>query len=288
MEYVADLLKEKGIYYTHSGKDLLIKCLNPDHEDSSPSCRIDRTSGLTHCFSCGFKTNIFKYFGVLTGNQVNLKVAKLKEKIKALQVSATGLEMPEFYNPYSRQYRGISSATLKEFEAFYLNQEDKNMRGFEDRIIFPIKDITNKIVMFLGRHTLSSGNPKYLNYPSGVDIPLYPCKLPAHTHSIVLVEGIFDFLNCWDKGLKNTICTFGTNTVQKDIHQKLLQYKVQGVTKVYIMFDGDDAGNETAKKLKPLIEAEEFEVEIIPLEDGTDPGGLSEEYIHSIKEYINA
>lgn len=285
-EPVASLLKEKGIYYTHSGKDLLIKCLNPDHDDSNPSCRVDKTTGTTHCFACGFKTNIFKYFGILT-NQSFVKVAKLKEKIKQLKVSKTGIEYPERFTPFNKVFRGISKETLKHFGAFYLPQEDKNMQGMEDRIIFPIKDITNKVVMFLGRHILSNGNPRYKNFPSGVVIPLFPASLEERSSSIVLVEGMFDLLNVWDKGLKNVVCTFGTNTLQKDTKEKLLTYKTQGVSKVYIMFDGDEAGNKAAQTLKPLIEACEFEVEIITLEDNTDPGELSQEYVDSIKEYIN-
>lgn len=283
---VEELLKEKGLAFNISGKDFLIKCLNPEHDDSNPSCRVDKVDGRTHCFSCGFKTNIYKYFGVLSGNQVSIRIAKLKEKIQALQASSTGLTFPEQMVPFTKVFRGISKETLKLFEAFYLSGEDKEMRHFEDRIIFPIKDITGKIVMFLGRHTLSSGNPKYLNYPSGVTIPLYPTIIKSK--SIVLVEGIFDMLNCYDKGLHNVVCTFGTNTLQKDTRNKLLPYKTQGVEKVYIMFDGDDAGREAAKKIKPLIEACEFEVEVIGLEDDQDPGEFSQEYVTSIKEYINA
>lgn len=286
-EYVADLLKEKGVYYTPSGKDLLIKCLNPEHDDSDPSCRVHRVSGATHCFSCGFKTNIFKYFGVLTGNQVHIKVAKLKEKLQKLSTDRDGLEFPNYHVPYTHPYRNISTETLKKFEAFYLSVEDSSMPGFEDRIIFPIRDISNRIIMFLGRHTLSNGNPKYKNWPREVNIPLFPSIMPKGTSSIVLVEGIFDMLNCYDKGMYNVVCTFGTNTLQKDTKQKLLNFKAQGVTKVYLMFDGDDAGREATKKLKPLIEHEELEVEVIKLEDDSDPGELSEEYIHSIRDYIN-
>ena len=285
MATVEELLKEKGLTFNISGKDFLIKCLNPEHDDSNPSCRVDKVDGRTHCFSCGFKTNIYKYFGVLSGNQVSVRIAKLKEKIQALQASSTGLAFPEQMVPFTKVFRGISKETLKLFEAFYLSGEDKEMRHFEDRIIFPIKDITGKIVMFLGRHTLSSGNPKYLNYPSGVTIPLYPTIIKSK--SIVLVEGIFDMLNCYDKGLHNVVCTFGTNTLQKDTRNKLLPYKTQGVEKVYIMFDGDDAGREAAKKIKPLIEACEFDVEVIGLEDNQDPGEFSQEYVTSIKEYIN-
>lgn len=285
---VDELLKDKGVYFVPSGKDFLIKCLNPEHDDSNPSCRVDQVTGATHCFSCGFKANIYRYFNVLVGNQVHIKVAKLKEKLRELQISTTGLSFPDFYTPYTHVFRGISTDTLKKFGAFYLSSTTKGFESFDDRIIFPIRDITDKIVMFLGRHTLSSGNPKYLNYPSGVRIPLYPVRLPSNSHSIVLVEGIFDMLNCYDKGLHNVVCTFGTNTLQSNTQEKLLPYKTQGVTKVYLMFDGDDAGREASKKLKPLIEGIGLEVEIIPLEDGSDPGELSQEYVTSIKEYVNA
>jgi DNA primase len=93
-------------------------------------------------------------------------------------------------------------------------------------------------------------------------------------------------LNCYDKGLFNVVCTFGTNTLQKDTKNKLMPYKTQGVSKVYILFDGDDAGREAAKKLEPLIKDCELEVEIISLEQDSDPGELSQEYIDSIREYI--
>lgn len=287
MDYVADLLKEKGLSFNVSGHDYLIKCLNPDHDDSNPSCRVHKTTGAVHCFSCGFKRkSIFEHFGILT-NHTFIKVAKLKEKIAQLKIDRDGLEVPPVAIPFVRNFRGISAATLQKFGAFYIPGEGKYLKGMEDRIIFPIRDITEKIVMFLGRHTLSQGNPRYLNYPSGVSIPLYPPTVEKGINSIVMVEGLFDFLNCYDKGLTNTVCLFGTNTLQKDTRGKLLPYKMQGISKIYLMLDGDDAGREAAKKLKPLIEAEEFECEVIGLEDNQDPGELSQEYIDSIREYVN-
>ena len=66
--------------------DYLIKCLNPDHEDTNPSFRVDRISGIAHCFSCGFKTNIFKYFGIFT-NPVPLRIVNLKKKLQQLRTT---------------------------------------------------------------------------------------------------------------------------------------------------------------------------------------------------------
>jgi len=140
--------------------------------------------------------------------------------------------------------------------------------------------------VYVGRHTLSNGNPRYINYPSGVQIPVFPSHLPSGYSSLVLVEGMFDMLNLYDKGLENAVCCFGTNTLQNNTKQKLLPFKAQGVTHIYIMFDGDEAGQKAARLLKPLIEECGFIVEIVDLPDGTDPGELSQEDVDATAEYI--
>lgn len=278
---VQDLLTSKGVSYIPSGKDFLTKCFNPEHTDKNPSFRIDQISGVANCFSCGFKTNIFKYYGVLT-NHTSIRVAKLQEKLRALKVSLDGQDMLEGARPFTTPFRGISVKTLKHFGAFKTDEVDK----LEDRIIFPITDVRGKISVFVARHLNSNADSaRYLMYPAGTTIPLYPSSFPAPTTSIILVEGIFDMLNLYDKGLRNVVCTFGTGGLAKDTADKLLTYKVRGVTKVYIMYDGDKAGRDAAAKIKPLIEAAEFTVEIIEMEEGTDPGESSQEDVDSLIEY---
>lgn len=277
---VLDLLNKNALSYSISGRDYVIKCLNPEHNDKNPSFRIDRVTGAAHCFSCGFKINIFKYFGVFT-NPVPIRIAALKQKLAELRINS-GLDLPTGWTPWTKPFRGINVTTFRKFEAFYTNQVEKLI----DRVIFPIKDITGKIVVFVGRHTLSNGNPRYLNYPAGVQMPLYPCHLPSSYRSMILVEGIFDMLNLYDKGIENVVCCFGTNTLQSNTKQKLLPFRAQGVTHIYILFDGDDAGTKAAKDLKPLLEQEEFIVEIIKLPDGVDPGELDQFDVTSIREYI--
>lgn len=279
---VLELIQKNDLQFTVSGRDYLIKCLNPDHQDSNPSFRVDKVTGVAHCFACGFKTNLFKYYGVFT-NLVPMKILALKEKLDALKKFGQELELPQGYTPWTKQFRGISPATLKHFGAFYTNQVEK----LQDRIVFPIKDITQKTVVFVGRHTMSNGNPRYINYPSGVKIPVFPAHLPSGYSSVVLVEGLFDMLNLYDNGCENAVCVFGTNTLQNDTKQKLLPFRAQGITHIYILFDGDDAGRNAAKILKPLLEAEGFITEIVDLPDGTDPGNLDAENVRSIAEYVN-
>jgi len=279
---VLELIQKNDLKFSVSGRDYLIKCLNPDHQDSNPSFRVDKVTGVAHCFACGFKTNLFKYYGVFT-NLVPMKILALKEKLDALKKFGQELDLPQGYTPWTKQFRGVSPATLKHFGAFYTNQVEK----LQDRIIFPIKDITNKTQVFVGRHTMSNGNPRYINYPQGVKIPLYPAHLPSGYSSMVIVEGLFDMLNLYDNGCENVVCAFGTNTLQNDTKQKLLPFRAQGITHVYLLFDGDDAGRSAAKNLKPLLEAEGFITEIVDLPDGTDPGDLDQENVRSIAEYVN-
>jgi len=277
---VLELLKSKGVPFQISGKDYVTKCFNPDHNDTNPSFRIDRMTGIAHCFSCGFKTNIFKYYGLLTNN-VSVRVAKLKEKLNILKESSAGLDPLEGAKPVTQAFKGISTQTLKHFKAFETDQVEKML----DRIVFPITDVRGKTVCYVGRHSMSNGNPRYVNYPSGATIPLFPAKFTEKYRTIVLVEGIFDMLNCYDKGLKNTVCTFGTSKLLSDVPQKLLSYKVMGIEKIFILYDGDDAGREAARKIQPLIEEAGFITEIIDLPEGQDPGVITQEDVNSLIEY---
>ena len=56
---VEELLNQKKIFFTVSGKDFVVGCLNPEHDDSNPSMRIDRVLGIFQCMACGYKGNIF-------------------------------------------------------------------------------------------------------------------------------------------------------------------------------------------------------------------------------------
>lgn len=277
---VYELLISKGNQVRASGKDYVIKCLNPEHEDTNPSLRVDQTTGIYNCPSCGFKGNIFKYYNIFSSN-ISIKTAHLKEKIARIKTMTTGLSFP-VCTPFTKSFRGISAETLKHFEAFTTSSVEQ----LEDRICFPIRNVLGKIQVFVGRHLLSDANPRYINYPAHTKIPMFPPIVPKNTQYMVLVEGIFDMLNLYDKGLTNSVCVFGTTTMLADTAEKLLPYKVQGISKIYIMFDGDTAGRKAAKQLKPLIEKCEFVVEIIDLQDDQDPGILDSDEVQSINEYL--
>ena len=200
-----------------------------------------------------------------------------------LKQSFAGLDLPEGYTPFREDYRDISSDTYKHFGAFTTYLDPK----LQERIVFPIKDTKDKILVYIGRSTSQdSEKARYLVHPQNSEVPVFPMKFDKPYKSVVLVEGIFDLLNLYDKNIKNVACCFGTNTLHKNTALKLLPFKVQGIRKVYILFDGDAAGRKAAETLKPLIELEDFEVEILDLPDGEDPGSLDRENIMLLAQYI--
>lgn len=278
---VQELIVDRGLEYKLSGRDVLIRCLNPEHDDKDPSLRIDKLTGIGHCFSCGFKVNIYKYFGLIADVQ-SIKVKQIKEKIIKIVSDSLGLSIPKGAQPYHREFRSISGKTLEFFGAFTHND-------FEDRLMFPIRDINNKIVCFIGRHFISTGTPRYLNYPHGVEIPLFPGKITPNNGTVILVEGIFDALNLFDKGITNVVATMGTQGLGslKGLNKdKVLLLKLQGVHKIIFLYDGDPPGQKAVEILKPQLEKAGFLVDNIELPDDTDPGSLSIEDIERLKTLI--
>lgn len=273
MVTVEKLLQDKGIESRPSGKDVVIRCLNPDHEDRNPSLRIDRDSGIFNCLSCGFSGNLFYHFNEKV-DLIEMRRRKVLTAISDKLLETTGLSIPKNAVPFDQEWRGISAETFNRFGAFQHNNPE-----FIGRVVFPFKDVTGKIVAFCGRHQ-GQVDPKYLFYPPKAKIPLFPIVKP-YKGDIILVEGLFDMLNLHDKGLTNAVCVSGVNTVT---NEKINLLRIQGVQSITILFDNDDAGKAGADKTKALIEGLEFPVRIKSLQNKKDPGELTASQVLSLKE----
>ena len=195
---VEELLTSRQVYFIPKGGDCLVSCLNPEHPDRNPSMRVDRITGIFQCFSCGFKGNIFTYFGE-KANHLQVRRELLKKNIREKRSESVGLSFPRNAIFYQGNWRNIRPETYKKFEAF--QHHDPDHIG---RIVFPVRDISGRIVAFNGRHT-TGGTPKYMISPAGAKMPLFPVVEPIQG-SVVLVEGIYDMINLHDKGMDNAIC----------------------------------------------------------------------------------
>lgn len=275
---VTEILDKHNIPFTVKGQDYVVSCLSPEHEDNNPSMHIDQQEGTFHCFSCGFKGNVFKFFNV-DRNWQDVRVTRLRNKISSIKAASMGLNIPVGAVPYNRHFRDIDKRTLTKFNAFI---HDKD---FEGRIVFPLPDITGKIRAFIGRYINSEAHPKYMIKPAGAELPLFPAVVTPIDGSIILVEGVFDALNLIDKGLVNAVAVLGANNLQLDLLEGL---KLQGVHTIYTMFDADEAGRKAELKVQQLLK-DTFIVNEdtkLQLPDGLDPGDLSATDIKHIKENI--
>ena len=278
---VEELLVEEKIKFKQSPADFVVHCLNPEHDDSNPSMRIDKITGVFNCFSCGFKGNIFKHFHK-PSNYLDIKREKVKQTIERKRSESIGLVMPKDLIPYSGTWRNIKAETYKEFEAFFCNHAP-----YTDRIVFPVRDITGKIVAFNARirHEKNiTGQPKYINHPPRVKLPLFPTNITPIKGRVLLVEGIFDVINLYDKGLTNALCSFGIGNVTP---QKLQLLKMKGVEQIDIFYDPDSAGQVAIEKVVEMcdkVELKHYHVRI-PSDLG-DPGALSEQSVKELKQSL--
>ena len=271
---VEELLKQRDVYFIPKGGDFLVSCLNPEHPDKNPSMRIDQITGIFQCFSCEYKGNLFTYFGE-KANQLQLRRELLKKKIRDKRSESIGLSFPKGMLPYIGNWRNIKPETYKRFETFQHHDPD-----YIGRVVFPVRDISGRIVAFNGRHT-TGGTPKYMISPTGAKMPLYPIVKPIQG-SVILVEGIFDMINLHDKGLTNAVCCFGTKNINEN---KLRMLSIQGVESVDIFFDGDTAGQDAAVIVKELCEISGMTSRNICFKD-TDPGALTEASVVKLRNKL--
>ncbi len=174
-------------------------------------------------------------------------------------------------------YRFLKSKGYKteKIETLGLIKQGKN--GFYDtyrgRIIFPLYDETNKLVGFSGR-TLYNETPKYINTKN---TPLF--KKSKYIYNLnkakteikkervsIVVEGEFDVITPYIKGIKNIVALKGTAfTIEQ---AKLLK---RYAPKTIIFFDNDIAGNEAALRGIEIAQREDLEVNIAILKNAKDP-----------------
>ena len=77
----------------------VISCLNPEHDDSNPSMRVDKVTGIFNCFSCGYKGNLFTYFGA-PASPLEVRMHRIKEKVNKVKSETVGIQLPKDRVPW--------------------------------------------------------------------------------------------------------------------------------------------------------------------------------------------
>jgi DNA primase len=147
---------------------------------------------------------------------------------------------------------------------------------FRNRIIFPVRNIAQRIAGFGGR-ILGEGEPKYLNSAEGPYFSkrelLYGfamSRIPIARHkTAILVEGYLDQIALAQAGFGNGVATCGTAFTQEQA--KILR---RGCSRVFVLFDGDAAGIKASVKAAAAALAGGLEPRIGRLPPGEDPASF--------------
>ena len=273
-------MKDNGFKNTVVKSKRWVMCSCPFHDDKNPSFGIDVSNLKGHCFSCGYKLNLFKHYNIVHNFQ-SVKAAEIQDKIDRIISDTVGLDFPKGYSPFTNEFRNISPQTLRKYEAF-------THKDFENRIVFPLRDITGKIKAFIGRLMYTNFGQRYDIKPTGVTLPIFPFNYKVHNGEIIIVEGIFDALNLIEHGFNNVVALMGVNGISdKNYKNRIAQFKLRGVSKILLMLDSDEAGQKQTQNIQEWLTAENILGDVIELpREDSDPGDLTPDEIRQLKEAL--
>jgi DNA primase len=154
---------------------------------------------------------------------------------------------------------------------------------FRDRVMFPIRNVTGKVVAFGGR-ALGDAEPKYVNSPEtpaytkgehlyGLDVAKEAIRREGFA---ILVEGYLDLIALHQAGFTNAVASLGTALTSSQV-RLLARY----AERVVVSYDGDAAGaSATARSLDLFLERG-FDVRVAEIPGGRDPDDFVREEGHA-------
>ena len=147
---------------------------------------------------------------------------------------------------------------------------------FRGRIIFPVRDISGRLLAFGGR-LLDGEGAKYINSPEGVLYSkrrslylLNRAKEAARSKDrLILVEGYMDAIRLHLNGFEETAASLGTSLTEE---QALLIRRL--TDRCYICYDSDIAGQEASIRGMYVLQKAGLDVRVVDIPEGKDPDDL--------------
>ena len=222
---------------------------------------------------------------------------------------------------YFRQVRGLTDATIRKFglgfcpakgdrmskdalaagykKEFLLStglslarERDGSLYDrFRDRVIFPVHNISGRVVAFGGR-TLRTDKTvaKYQNSPESEIYSkkrelygLYFAKRAIQQQDFaIMVEGYLDVISMHQAGIENVVASSGTSLTTEQI--RLLGRFTKNITVIY---DGDSAGIHASLRGIDMILKEGMNVRVVLLPEPEDPDSFARSHTASeVQAYI--
>lgn len=175
--------------------------------------------------------------------------------------------------------KGYSQDLLEKTGLVVKKEDGSSYDRFRGRVIFPIHNISGKVIAFGARMLGKEKNqPKYINSPeteiyhkSNVLYGLFQAKNAIRQNdNCYLVEGYTDVISLHQAGVDNVVSSSGTALTDEQI--KLIRRFSENVT---VLFDGDAAGIKAALRGIDLILKGGLNVRVVLFPDGEDPDSYS-------------
>jgi len=210
------------------------------------------------------------------GNRARTYMEKRKilpESIEFFSIGYAPRSWEGFLNFAKR--KGLDSKILEKAGLVIKSEKKEGYYDrFRDRLIFPIFNLSGRIVGFGGRDLSGKEEPKYLNSPETLIYQkskiLYGLNFSKEIirdqRNAVVVEGYMDFISLFQAGLKNVVASSGTSFTSSQA--TLLSRFCDGV---HLFFDSDSAGMSAALRSVNYLFDAGLEVWIVTLPEKGDP-----------------
>jgi len=170
-------------------------------------------------------------------------------------------------------------------------QGDKKFDRFKGRVMFPIHNLSGRVLGFGGRILKTNEKAaKYLNSPesdiyskSKVLYGIYTAKKAiTQEDNCYLVEGYTDVISLYQSGVENVVSSSGTSLTEGQI--KLVRRFTPNIT---ILYDGDAAGLKASFRGIDMIIKEGMNVRVVLFPEGEDPDSYAKAHTtEELKDYI--
>lgn len=175
------------------------------------------------------------------------------------------------------EQEGYKQAELLALGLTGISQRGVPYDKYRGRVIFPIMNVSGKVVGFGGR-TLKNEQAKYINSPESA---IYHKKKELYgifqaknaidrEDRCYLVEGYLDVISMWQSGIRNVVASSGTALTDDQI--SLIHRRTDNITLIY---DGDSAGIKAALRGIDMLLLHKMNVRVLLLPDGHDPDSFA-------------
>lgn len=179
---------------------------------------------------------------------------------------------------YNELYKHLHSSGFKDEEILATGLVNKNDRGefidrFRKRLMFPIMDVSSRVVAFGGRKLENNDKmAKYINSNENLIYSkkrhLFALNLAKQSDSkkIILVEGYMDAISLYQRGFNNVVASLGTALTEEQ-GRLLRKYSEQ----VILSYDSDGAGQEAIMRGLTILENQGCDARVLQMEGAKDP-----------------